>query len=230
MDVGTTAAREGDRGPAVVVVAAVSLVISSIAILLRFWSRSQTPSMSFWWDDYVLLVTTIVSHGFLSLNIAWTNIGLGKHIEAISPSTLMPTIYISKAAMLLYGICIWLIKVSALLLFARIFRLSRAFKISLWSFGAYVTAWFICTAIVPWFNCSPVPKTLDPLIPGVCEDRTPWFLASAFINAFTDLLILLLPMPLIWCLQMTLSRKISVTFVFILGYWYVSSYTLQCIY
>ncbi|RYP52642.1 hypothetical protein DL769_010633 [Monosporascus sp. CRB-8-3] len=218
MGVEATVPREGDRGPAVVAVGAVSLAISSIAIALRFWSRTQSATISFWWDDYVLLVTTIVSHAFLSLNIAWTNIGLGKHIEAIPPGSLMPTIYISKAAILLYAVCIWLIKVSALLFFARIFSMSRRFRVSLWGFGACVTAWFICTAIVPWFNCSPVSKTLDPFIPGVCFNRMRWFLGSAFINAFADLLILLLPMPLIWRLHMTLHRKISVTFVFILGY------------
>ncbi|RYP89865.1 hypothetical protein DL770_004017 [Monosporascus sp. CRB-9-2] len=210
--------REGDRGPAVVAVGAASLAISSIAVALRFWSRTQSATTSFWWDDYVLLVTTIFSHAFLSLNVAWTNIGLGKHIEAIPPGSLMPTVYISKASIELYSVCIWLVKVSALLLFARIFSVSRRFRVSLWGFGAYVTAWFLCTAIVPWFNCSPVRKTLDPFIPGICFDRMRWFLGSAFINAFTDLLILLLPMPLVWRLNMTLLRKISVTFVFLLGY------------
>lgn len=224
---GTSVPREGDRGPAVVAVAVVSITISSIAIMLRLGSRAQTRNVRFWWDDYALLLTTVFSHGFLSLYLAWTQFGPGKHTEAIPLTCFMSNIYMTKAAMILYATCIWLIKISALLMFARIFKLSRAFRTCLWSVGTYVTVWFLCTLIVPWFNCSPARKTLDPLIPGVCADRVPWFLSSALINAFNDLLILLLPMPLIWRLHMTLPRKISVTVEFILGYWYVSSDSRQ---
>lgn len=114
---------------------------------------------------------------------------------------------------------IWLIKLSALCLFARIFRQSPTFRRVLWGFGFAVTGWFVCTAVIPWFNCTPVRKTIEPFIPGTCFDRMGWFLASAFINAFWDFSILVLPMPVIWSLQMTLRKKISVTFVFVLGYW-----------
>jgi hypothetical protein len=211
--------REGDLGPAVIGVAAMSIGISTLAVVLRFWSRAGATSLTFWWDDWMILITTIVSHATLSLNIAWTKIGLGKHIEAVPMTAILPSIYFSKAAITLYAVCIWLIKVSAILLFARIFRQSTRFRKVLWFFGAAVTGWFICTAVIPWFNCNPIRKTLDPMVPGVCFERMDWYYASAFLNAAFDLAILLLPMPLIWKLQMTLRKKISITIVFILGYW-----------
>lgn len=214
--------RQGDLGPAVLIVGAISLGLTTIALVLRLWSRARSSSkMDFWWDDWVLVTTTIVSHAFLGLNMAWTRLGLGKHIEAISMTSLLPTIYISKASILIYAVSIWLIKISALLMYARIFRRSRMFRITLWCFGTWVSLWFVCTAIVPWFNCTPVRKTIDPFLPGECFDRMGWFLASAFINSITDLAILILPFPMLWGLQMTLRRKIQVTFVFLLGYWYV---------
>ncbi|KAI5917889.1 hypothetical protein F4810DRAFT_627735 [Camillea tinctor] len=211
--------REGDLGPSVVIVGAVSLGVTTIALALRLGLRALSPGETvFWWDDWALVLTTIISHAFLSLNIAWTHLGLGKHIEAISVSNTLPSVYFSKASMQLYSLCIWLIKISALLLYARIFKITRRFRIALWCVGGWVTAWFVCTAIVPWFNCSPVRKTIDPFILGQCFDRMGWFLASAFINAITDLIILILPIPVVWQLQMTLRRKISVIFVFLLGY------------
>ncbi|KAH8697265.1 hypothetical protein BGW36DRAFT_427231 [Talaromyces proteolyticus] len=211
---------QGDRAPEIIAVAVVGIAISTIAVVLRFIARSQARpgALMFWWDDWTILATLIVSHGFLSLNIAWTNYGLGKHFLTVPFSAAVPNNNISHASILLYAVCIWLIKITTLLLYARIFQVSRTFVSILWGFGACVTAWFICTAIIPWFNCTPVSKTLNLFEPGVCFNRMPWFYASAFINAFFDLAILLLPLPSILRMQMTLRRKISVVFVFILGY------------
>lgn len=221
-----TAPVEGNRGPQVIAVGIVGIVVSTIAVVLRFMSRAQARRLytdrysmqRFWWDDWAILATVIVSHSFLALNIAWTNYGLGKHFAAVPFSAAVPNNNISHAAILLYAVCIWLIKVTTLLLYARIFKISHTFGRILWGFGVVVTAWFLCTAIIPWFNCSPVSKTLNLFEPGVCFDRMPWFYASAFINAFFDLVILLLPVPAILRLQMTFRRKISVVVIFLLGY------------
>ncbi|KAK7709429.1 hypothetical protein SLS64_006342 [Diaporthe eres] len=215
---GPTTIRTGDRGPGIIAVAVVGITVSTIAVVLRFWARAVTAKLSFWWDDWLILATLVFSHTFLALGIAWIRFGLGKHIEAISMDNVLPGNYMAHAATLVYAVDIWLIKLSALCLFARIFRQSPTFRRVLWGFGFAVTGWFVCTAIIPWFNCTPVRKTIEPFIPGTCFDRMGWFLASAFINAFWDFAILVLPMPVIWRLQMTLRKKISVTFVFVLGY------------
>lgn len=216
---GPTTIRTGDRGPGIIAVAVVGITVSTIAVVLRFWARAVTAKLTFWWDDWLILATVIFSHTFLALGIAWIKFGLGKHIEAISMDNVLPGNYMAHAATLVYAICIWLIKLSALCLFARIFGKSPTFRKVLWGFGFAVTGWFVCTAIIPWFNCTPVRKTIEPFIEGHCFDRMGWFLASAFINAFWDFAILVLPMPVIWRLQMSLRKKISVTFVFVLGYW-----------
>ncbi|KAH8672908.1 hypothetical protein BGZ60DRAFT_430204 [Tricladium varicosporioides] len=211
------------RGPEVIAAGVVGIVVPTIAVVLRFISRSQAGgglsiTLRFWWDDWAILTTLIFSNSFLGLNIAWTNHGLGKHFVAIPSSSAVTNNNISHASIFIYAICIWLIKVSTLLLYARIFKYSRSFALTLWVVGGVVTGWFICTAIIPWFNCYPVSKTLNLFEPGVCFNRMPWFYASAFINAIIDLLILVLPLPAISQLQMTVRRKISLVFVFILGY------------
>ena len=220
-EVSSAASLEGTRVPEVIAVASVGMVLSTIAVVLRFISRSQTGRVSvdmFWWDDWAILATLIMSHGFLAVNIAWTKYGLGIHFLAIPFSDAVVNNNISHAQILIYAVCIWMIKISTLLLYARIFKFSRKFATTLWAVGGVVTAWFICTAVVPWFNCTPVAKTLNLFEPGECYDRMPWFYASAFINAFFDLLILVLPMPAISRLQMTFRKKILLVIVFVLGY------------
>lgn len=215
------AVRTDDRVHDIIAVTTFGITVSTIAVILRVWSRVTSGKLSLWWDDWLIILTTVFSHAFQALGLAWIKFGLGKHIEAVPFSSILPGNYMAHAATALYAVCIYMIKISALAFYARIFKQSPTFRKVLWLVGCLATAWFICTFTVPWFNCTPVRKTLDPFGPGVCFDRMRWYLGSAFINPAFDLLTLLLPMPVIWRLQMTRRKKISVTIVFVLGYWYV---------
>lgn len=126
---------------------------------------------------------------------------------------------INRVALVFYTTVIWLIKVSALLLYARLFKIERKMVIVLWMVGAVITIWWPITAIVPWTFCHPIRTDVDPMAPGYCDKSTSWFTAQAFINAFLDLVVLLLPMPVVWSMSLSLHRRIVVTLVFLLGYW-----------
>lgn len=121
-------------------------------------------------------------------------------------------------ALTFYATTIWLIKVSALLLYARIFKINHRFLKVLWVFGGIITAWWIVTCITPWLWCRPLQKIINPLIPGTCHNASGWYAASAFINAFFDFVVLILPVPVIWRLQMTFHRKAVITLLFFVGY------------
>ena len=136
----------------------------------------------------------------------------------ISLDDIKPNALINLVALVFYATTIWLIKVSALLLYARIFKIDRKFITALWVTGGIVTAWYICTAIVPWTFCRPYRKIIDPFLEGVCYNAEPWYTASAFMNAFFDLVVLILPVPVVWRLQMTLRRKLVITMLFFVGY------------
>jgi hypothetical protein len=74
--------RTDDRVPDVIAVATVGITISTIAVTLRFWSRAVTGMLNFWWDDWLILTTTIFSHAFQALGSTalpsarlWTRLG-----------------------------------------------------------------------------------------------------------------------------------------------------------
>ena len=48
-------------------------------------------------------------------------------------------------------------------------------------------------------------------------------------NIFVDLLILVLPLPMLWRLQMDMKKKILLTANFMLGYWYVTGTASTCL-
>ena len=126
----------------------------------------------------------------------------------------------NHVALTWYDTAISLIKLSALMLYVRIFNIDRSFRAACWVLGILISCWRIILIVVPWTFCHPARKTVDPFISGTCAESPKWFLATAFINAFLDLTILILPMPIAWRLNMKRERKISVSIAFLLGYWW----------
>ena len=73
------------------------------------------------------------------------------------------------------------------------------------------------------WSCTPVRKSWQPHEEGHCINYYAQCLAVALFDVLLDLLILLLPMPQVFRLQMKLSRKLLTAAVFASGYWYVST-------
>ena len=68
--------------------------------------------------------------------------------------------------------------------------------------------------------CRPLSKAWDPTQPGVCENTLRSLVAISSINMATDLIIILLPMPMVWRLQMARRRKTELTLIFAFGFMY----------
>ncbi|KAG4034477.1 hypothetical protein MFRU_003g04380 [Monilinia fructicola] len=84
--------------------------------------------------------------------------------------------------------------------------------------GAINFAWTLFVIISGIFQCTPVEKAWKPLLPGHCIDFYAWYIAIAATSFSVDLIILILPMPLLFKLRLSLPRKILVTLLFLLGY------------
>jgi len=61
---------------------AVTIILACLVIVfisLRCWSR-YTISKEFWWDDWILLLATMLFLGLQALNVWGVNIGFGVHV------------------------------------------------------------------------------------------------------------------------------------------------------
>ena len=54
-------------------------------------------------------------------------------------------------------------------------------------------------------------------MPGHCVSKNEYFLGTAIPEVVTDFVILAMPLPYVWNLQMKLKQKILLSVVFILG-------------
>lgn len=118
-----------------------------------------------------------------------------------------------------------LIKLSALDLYANIFRQPIFVMITRIVFGICAAAGIAFT-LVRALICRPVAMNWDFSLAaqgGKCGDLHTMYLSLASIDLVLDLLVVFLPMPVVWTLQMAFSKKIAISAVFGLGAAYVHS-------
>lgn len=132
----------------------------------------------------------------------------------------------------LWAPAIMCIKLSILIVYRRIFLGNqRWFKIALWANGFYALGLGIASTFVFIFQCSPVDYYWTrfvafygyPAPEGGCLPQMAHLVTPQILSTASDLVILLLPIPVIWGLHVENSRKIPVFLVFLLG-----AFTVGC--
>ena len=78
-----------------------------------------------------------------------------------------------------------------------------------------IFAWGVLASTVTWAWCVPIAFAWDITIPGGhCANRDAGYLAVGVIDAVTDLFILILPLPMIYKLQIPRMKQISLAVIF----------------
>lgn len=123
-----------------------------------------------------------------------------------------------------------MIKGSILLFYRRIFP-TRNFKTAVHIVGTFLVCWFLSVLVVCIFGCIPISASWDRTILGArCINQNRFFLANSILNISGDLIILCMPMPIIWTLQLARSKKIALTAVFLLGSFALAGSIVRAVY
>lgn len=113
-----------------------------------------------------------------------------------------------------------LVKTSILQFYASIFR-NNAFVRSVYATIGLVVAFWCAAFFADVFFCDPVHKSWLPETPGRCGNSILMYIVLASTDLTIDVIILMLPMPILWSLQLPTPKKLALTFVFGLGFGYV---------
>ena len=95
----------------------------------------------------------------------------------------------------------------------------KLFKYSAYATLTIVCLFFIGSIVTSLRLCQPIAYAWDRTIAGSCGDLATTELAAAAFNMGLDVVIVLLPLPVIWRLQVIKQKKIGVTVTFTLGLW-----------
>ena len=114
------------------------------------------------------------------------------------------------------------IKISILLLYKRIFALtSQRFRYVWYSVLTYVIICAIIGLAISVTLCEPVRFTWEQAlgtISGTCPHLISGRMRAAMPLMVGDVMILVMPIPMLWSLQMKLSRKIQLIALFGIGF------------
>lgn len=161
--------------------------------------------------------------GQFGVSYALLHLGFGHHMWMMPSQNLVPFLKLLFATYFIVYIGLTLAKASALLFLSRVF--TRTTSPTWFNVGVAVThflnvAWLVGMIFGTAFNCNPVAKNWDVTgtLPGKCGPTSSIWIASVVPSVVIDLLILILPLPRIWTIKTSHSRKVGLTVVFVLGY------------
>lgn len=119
---------------------------------------------------------------------------------------------------LLYKSCILCTKESICFLYLRLFSVGhRRFRITVISSMVFIALYYIIAILLTIFQCTPVKKSWEKQIPGTCIQLQTFFFANAAFNVITDILVMVLPIPVISKLQITRKQRIGLGLIFCVG-------------
>ncbi|KAI4147649.1 MAG: hypothetical protein L6R39_003046 [Caloplaca ligustica] len=144
--------------------------------------------------------------------------GAGKHHEADwPPQRLQSFLIYTFANEIIHASIITCVKSSVLCLYLRLFGVNKKFAKIVKFFLALVAGCGVVALFTCIFQCRPVSGAWDLSVPrGRCFNLRNWLIATNILNILIDLSILLLPVPLVWRLQLSTARKIGLIGVFTL--------------
>ncbi|ROW12208.1 hypothetical protein VMCG_00348 [Cytospora schulzeri] len=110
-----------------------------------------------------------------------------------------------------------LTRYSILALYLRIFS-GKRLRIAVWCVVAFVTLQWIGFAITAIFQCRPVDYFWDRSIPGgTCLDVDAFYRSVTPFNLLVDVVLIIMPLPTVWQLKASTTRKWALTFLFGIG-------------
>lgn len=130
-------------------------------------------------------------------------------------------------AQVTYKAAINLVKCCILLLYLRLFQVVRWFRLSCWALLTIVAMYCAASILVTIFQCSPLIRAFDKATPGVCINTAKFWFANAGFSIATDIIILTLPIPLVWKLEVPITQRLALVGVFTMGIFVVVTSCLR---
>ncbi|KAK2589500.1 hypothetical protein QQS21_012821 [Conoideocrella luteorostrata] len=198
-----------------VAILVVFLVMTLLFTVLRFHSR-WTSARQFFATDWVLLAAEVVYIIYTVISfVSLLKGGVGHHVEQLGPGRIQLILKLLIVIQITYAVCMALLKVSICLLYVRIFP-QRWIKICSYGIILLSASWALYTILLGLLICRPIAALWEPKS-GTCGDENAGYSSVSAVELVIDVFIILLPLPVVWRLNMTTVSKIATTSLFCLG-------------
>ncbi|OQE38380.1 hypothetical protein PENCOP_c008G02493 [Penicillium coprophilum] len=193
-------------------------VLATTAVALRIVGpikRKDVRSLAV--DDYLIMAGLLFSWGTAISCFISIPYGNGYHLQSVTKAEFVTIWKILFSYVMIYATAVTCTKASILCFYGRIFSFRWSLSICMFLVVGYWVAIIVTVAMA----CRPLPYFwllyTDPTATGVCIDVPTFFFANGIGAMVIDVIILCIPMPTIYKLQMQLSQKVAIVGILLLG-------------
>ncbi|CAG7951317.1 unnamed protein product [Penicillium nalgiovense] len=201
--------------------------IVTIFVALRFYTRFRFKQ-SLGVEDLACTIAWFLFMGYCAISIVSkcytshvllttyllylvSEHGGGYHFNELSSKEKIAFQKFCYIATILYCPMALFVKIALLAILTRIFAPYRGKVWFIYIFLGCLCCYYSVALIIKIRICYPIPKYwLGDQVEGSCLDQNAALIADSVISVVSDLIILILPLPLTWSLQMSLNRKLRV--------------------
>ncbi|KAF1831501.1 hypothetical protein BDW02DRAFT_454480, partial [Decorospora gaudefroyi] len=193
-------------------------VLMTASLAGRFWAR-HVQKRRMRGDDYLVLISFA---SLMALQIStWITLpySFGAHYTDLTPEEAAFQHKIQYSSGITWTIATVTCKMAVLWMYIHIFPPSRA-RIAIWITMGCSAAFAVTFIPIFMTACNPPSAAwaLDPMVMiAHCHPIQRQEFASVSVNMALDLAVVLIPLPVVWKLQMPTVKKLQVSFLFSLG-------------
>ena len=111
-----------------------------------------------------------------------------------------------------------MVRISIVLLYIQIFH-TLTFRIICYGVLQLNVTYFIAVMVQTFLICQPFSFNWDQTIPGgSCGDQKIAYRSIGVLNLLFDLILVFLPLPMVWKLQMPTNKKVALSIIFGMGF------------
>ncbi|KAL2255381.1 hypothetical protein VTK26DRAFT_3487 [Humicola hyalothermophila] len=197
---------------------AVFVALSCVAVAMRFWNRFYT-SGRFGWDDWFLALALAGCIAYAGIGWEAAPRGLGVEMWSLEPYNITHLFVGFYASMLVYAASRLFLRHSIILFYLRIFTIGNPRPIiiatmiinTLLSVGVAASVAFQCQPVSLFWN------RWDGEHEGKCLPAIPVFWSGAIASMVMDVWVILLPLPYVARLQLSLKKRLGISFMLAIG-------------
>ncbi|BCS02755.1 uncharacterized protein AKAW2_61019A [Aspergillus luchuensis] len=200
------------------------LFLPCIFVGFRIWAK-WLSRRSLQADDYLIFRGLALSIGCSITQLVGSIDGLlGQH-ETTGPDG-QPLLHDPKfltyqkckfASQMMAVVGLGLTKISLLVLMRGIFAVSRTFRLGSNILVGLTAIWTISFFISNLFTCYPITALVEEYYGHKCLNSLAMWYAGCITDVLIDLIIMVLPLPMIFKLQLPQKQKLAISAMFVMG-------------
>ena len=203
------------RGPEIISVVAVMMVISTLGVVFRLTARFMSAA-PYGADDNLIIAALLFTYGLNVNEIVAVHYGLGQHQLMLNFDQIMRFLQSDWTIQLVFGCSISLTRLSLLFFYRRIFATKRFHYLSLVMLF-FIIGWWIAYVVAVILSCRPVNAFWDQSVKGHCMNEMTLAYGLTATELAINVVLLVMPVPWIKRLRLPTEKKVAIWGVFMLG-------------